>query len=316
MLNLDGLEEFLIKESKINKDFIKDFFGIQKNKVYEKYKPFTIDLDDIAFWLDAGKGHLKNTLLKNYLNKFDYIIEIHDNDLIADRRKQKKEKNNRGGHNKELILLTSECFKMLCMRSKTKKANKVRQYYIDLEKLIDQYKDLIINQQNKKIEILENDLKKEVLPKDGYCYIYLEKNEMNEEYYRLGQSGNLQKRFHNHNSSSAHKKVIAFKIKTENIIHFEACLRGVMFDYRYKNDKDYYKLPKDKIKDAIIKCKNIVKEFKNDTIIKEPNNPIEIHSGGSINIKKINNQIAKMFIIKKIKDFFNKVGAKLKIFDF
>ena len=93
MLNLDGLEEFLIKESKINKDFIKDFFGIQKNKVYEKYKPFTIDLDDIAFWLDAGKGHLKNTLLKNYLNKFDYIIEIHDNDLIADRRKQKKEKN-------------------------------------------------------------------------------------------------------------------------------------------------------------------------------------------------------------------------------
>jgi hypothetical protein len=66
---------------------------------------------------------------------------------------------------------------MLCMRSKTKKANKVRQYYIDLEKLIDQYKDLIINNQTKKIEILENDLRKEVLPNDGYCYIYLEKDE-------------------------------------------------------------------------------------------------------------------------------------------
>ena len=69
MINLDGLEEFLIKESKINKDFIKDFFGIQKNKVYEKYKPFTIDLDDIAFWLGAKKGNLKETLIKNYLNK-------------------------------------------------------------------------------------------------------------------------------------------------------------------------------------------------------------------------------------------------------
>ena len=102
------------------------------------------------------------------------------------------------------------------MRSKTKKANKVRQYYIDLEKLIDQYKDLIINQQTKKIEILENDLRKDILPNDGYCYIYLEKDEMNEEYYRLGQSGNLQKRFHNHNSSSAHKKIIAFKIKTDS----------------------------------------------------------------------------------------------------
>jgi hypothetical protein len=179
------------------------------------------------------------------------------------------------------------------MRSNTKKANKVRQYYIDLEKLIDQYKDLIINQQNKKIEILENDLKKDILPKDGYCYIYLEKDELNEEYYRLGQSGNLQKRFHNHNSSSAHKKMIAFKIKTENIIHFEACLRGVMFDFRYKNDKDYYKLPKDKIKDAIKKCKNIVKNFKNHKIDNDKINNIE--GGGSINIKKINNKIAKMF---------------------
>ena len=33
MINLDGLEDFLINESKINKDFIKDFFGIQKNKL-------------------------------------------------------------------------------------------------------------------------------------------------------------------------------------------------------------------------------------------------------------------------------------------
>jgi hypothetical protein len=164
-----------------------------------------------------------------------------------------------------------------------------------LEKLIDQYKDLIINQQTKKIEILENDLKKEVLPKDGYCYIYLEKDELGIEYYRLGQSGNLQKRFHNHNSSSAHKKIIAFKIKTDNIIHFESCLRGVMFDYRYKNDKDYYKLPIDKIKDAIKKCKNIVKEFKNDTNKIYTADNIHNIEGGSINIKKINNKIAKMF---------------------
>ena len=303
MINLDSLEDFLIKESNINKDFIKDFFGIQKNKVYEKYKPFTIDLDDIAYWLDTKKGNLKDTLLNNYLNKFDYIIELNVSDsksLLLSNQKQNtdelvsKKIRDQGGSNKELILLTSECFKMLCMRSKTKKANKVRQYYIDLEKLIDQYKDLIINQQNKKIKILENDLKKDILPKDGYCYIYLEKDEMNEEYYRLGQSGNLQKRFHNHNSSSAHKKIIAFKIKTDNIIHFEACLRGVMFDYRYKNDKDYYKLPKDKIKDAIKKCKNIVKDFKNDNIDKI-DNLSKIEGGGSFNIKKINNHIAKIF---------------------
>ena len=27
---------------------------------------------------------------------------------------------------------------------------------------------------------------------------------------------------------------------------YESCLRGVLFDFRYKNNKDYYKLPTDK----------------------------------------------------------------------
>lgn len=73
MINLD-LEEFLIKESNINKDFIKDFFSIQKNKVYEQYKPFIIDLDDISYWLETKKSHLKESLIKSHQKKFDYII--------------------------------------------------------------------------------------------------------------------------------------------------------------------------------------------------------------------------------------------------
>lgn len=30
MVNLDGLEQFLINKSNINKEFIEDFFGFQK----------------------------------------------------------------------------------------------------------------------------------------------------------------------------------------------------------------------------------------------------------------------------------------------
>ena len=208
---MNGLEEFLIKESKINKEFIKNFFGIQKNMLYEKYKPFIIDLDDIAYWLDARKDNLKDTLTKNYLKKFDYIIissllveEKHNTSLQEKPDEQDipkslllvhQKQTRQGGQNKETILLTTECFKMLCMRSNTKKANKVRKYYVDLEILIDKYKDQLISIQTKKIEILENDLKKEPIPKEGYCYIYLETDELGYKYYRLGQSGNLQKRF-------------------------------------------------------------------------------------------------------------------------
>jgi phage anti-repressor protein len=268
-MELDGLEDFLINESKINKEFIKDFFGMQKKNIYDNYKPFIIDLDDIAYWLDSKKSRLKKSLIKSYENNIDYIVipPIKYSNVLLSPKEQQNE--NRGGHNRKSILLTVDCFKMLCMRSNTKKANKVRQYYIDLEKLIDQYKDIIINNQTKKIEILENDLRKDVLPKEDYCYIYLEKDELGIEYYRLGQTGNLQKRFHNHNSSSIHKKIVAYKIKTDNIIHFEACLRGVMFDFRYKNDKDYFKLPKEKIEESLTLCKKVVKNFKNNNILEK-----------------------------------------------
>jgi len=73
MLDLQGLEDFLIQKSKINKDFIKDFFGFQKTNEYYKYVPFTISLDDVAFWLETAKDKLKKTLVNSYLKLVDYI---------------------------------------------------------------------------------------------------------------------------------------------------------------------------------------------------------------------------------------------------
>jgi hypothetical protein len=255
--NLEELENFLINESKIDKKFIVDFFGFQKKNLYKDYKPFVIDLDDVSFWLDTVKGNLKNTLIESYNKLIDYKI-ISYNSLLPN-QKQK----NQGGQNKEIILLTPDCFKMLCLRSKTKKAEKVRKYYIDLEKMIDEYKDIIITNLDNKIKILENDLRKDNLTSDKYCYIFEEIDELGDKYYRIGQTGNIRTRINNHNSSNIHKKVLSFKIAAENILHFEACLRGVMYDYRYKNNKDYYKISKDKIKKAITECTTITKKFKN-----------------------------------------------------
>jgi hypothetical protein len=46
---------------------------------------------------------------------------------------------NRGGSNKETILLTVNCFKEFCMEAKTKQAKKVRQYYIKIESIQNEY---------------------------------------------------------------------------------------------------------------------------------------------------------------------------------
>jgi phage anti-repressor protein len=281
MSDLEKLENFLIKNSDISKEFINDFFGFQKKQLYEKYKPFTIDLKDVAFWLESRKTTLKETLVINYSKNIDYLIVKNQ---LQDNLQQSK----KGGHNKILVLLTPDCFKMLCMRSKTKKADKVREYYIEIEKLIDKYKDIIIEENNKKIKILENDLKKEIQPSGDICYIFEETDELNTKYYRLGQTENLTKRLATHNSSSVHKKIVAFKIKTSDILHYEACLRGSMYNYRYKNNKDYYKIPLDKIKYAIKTCGDVVKKLK-----------IELDGGTKNNFeidnRKINTEIKIMF---------------------
>jgi phage anti-repressor protein len=282
MSDLEKLESFLIKNSDISKEFINDFFGFQKKKMYEEYKPFTIDLEDVAYWLETRKSKLRETLNSNYSINLDYISI---KKLLSSNGQQNI---GSGGHNKKLVLLTPDCFKMLCMRSKTKKADKVREYYIEIEKLIDKYKDIIIEENNKKIQILENDLKKEKHPTGNICYIFEEVDELNIKYYRLGQTENLTKRMASHNSSSVHKKVVAFKIKTNNILHYEACLRGSMYNFRYKNNKDYYKIPLDKIKYAIKNCGKVVQKLKND-----------MKGGGKndyeIDNKRINNEIKIMF---------------------
>jgi len=57
------------------------------------------------------------------------------------------------------------------MLSRTKKAEEVRSYFIDVEKHINKYKDHIIEALNNKIDILDNNQKPIVDVKSGVLYI-------------------------------------------------------------------------------------------------------------------------------------------------
>jgi len=105
-----------------------------------------IDLDIVSKWLDTRKRKLKETLVKSYNKNIDYVV-----------RKEKTGKISK--INKEIILLTPDCFKRMCLLSRTKKAEEVRTYYLELEKLLNNYKNYIINGLQKTVEILENNQK-------------------------------------------------------------------------------------------------------------------------------------------------------------
>jgi hypothetical protein len=147
--------EFLKTHTKINNDFIDDFFGLYKPE--DKYN-FSINLENIAKWMNSNKSDLKETLVNSYKENLDYKII-------------KGKSNGLKGKPKDTILLTPKCFKLMAMQSKTKKAVQVREYYYELEQVLDQYKEYIIKGLQEKIKLLENNQKPKINSLKGVIYI-------------------------------------------------------------------------------------------------------------------------------------------------
>ena len=125
-----NFKDFLKKYSNLNNEFIDDFYNIYDFNINNN-NDFIIDLEIIVKWLNMRKMDLKKTLERTYIKNIDYLIN-----------KNNIKKNGSGGHNKEIILLTPDCFKRLCLLSKTKKAE-VRTYFLELEKIINNYNFII-----------------------------------------------------------------------------------------------------------------------------------------------------------------------------
>lgn len=245
-MNKISLENFLLTHSRIDKTFISDFFDIRNNYHTKDNYPFIINLEVVSLWLNANKRELKKTLISSYIEKVDYIL---GGGAPPPRSKH-------GGHNKKYVYLTVDCFKMLCMRSNTKKAEEVRKYYIQIEELIDEYKQFIIDAQAREIEKLEYELVKEKYPEDSHFYIY----EIN-KLYKIGATKNLKLRFKNINSSHPYSIKPIFTLKTDYPYQVEKCIQSILMKDRIKNKKDFYKTTLLKILEGVNDCEKIIEKY-------------------------------------------------------
>ena len=116
------ITEFLKKYSLVDNNFIDDFYTFYDDGKNEY--DFTISLELISNWLNVRKDHIKRLLKNNFTENQDYII----NKVTGLK--------GIGKNNVKLVLLTYSCSKLLCMISKSEKASIIRNYYIDLEKLL------------------------------------------------------------------------------------------------------------------------------------------------------------------------------------
>lgn len=206
------------------------------------------------------KGIIKETLVNTYNLNIDYKISK---------------------SNKEIILLTPDCFKRLCLLSKTKKGEVVRTYFIELEKLINNYKNYIIDGLKYTIKVLENNQKP--IPKNIKGVVYVLKSPKDiDGIYRFGKTKDFNNRLINYNYANSDKMQVMFIFVNKNTQQIEDYVISQIKQFRYKKRKDFYQINIDIIKQLIDYKNQLTLKFKHK-INKSTNTNNKI-GGNSYNI--------------------------------
>lgn len=246
---------FIKKYSFANSKFIDDFYDIIEEDYIEKYNEFLINSEILRKWLKIkNKQIFNNTIKKNYKKNVDYKIS-----------KVKKTKG-RGGHNNEVIILTPETAKKLCLATNSKMGPLIRQYFLDIEVALYKFKDHIIDSMDRKIKQLENNQKPKINKSKKIIYVFKALN-TDLTLYKIGRTINSKTRFSTHNSPLANDLEVIFVFETDNVIQVESCIKSYMKLAKYRKYKEIYQVDLDIIKKAVKDCDGKIKEY-NDDIVK------------------------------------------------
>ena len=240
------LVSFLKTYTKINNDFIDDFFGLYDAN--HKYN-FSINIDVISKWVDMRKDNIKKTLENSYIENIDYKVV-------------KNTSNGLKGKPTETILLTPKCFKIMCMQSRTKKAVQVREFYYELEQVIDQYKEYVIKGLEEKISNLENNQKPKINPSKGVIYIIQTADGIG--HYKIGKTVDLKNRLNAYNGDKKDDIIPLYIFESDDIDTVEKCVKLFAKKFQYRKYKEIYKADINLLKEIINECS----EFNEKTNLK------------------------------------------------
>lgn len=224
---------------------------IQKDYI-ERYGEFLLDSEILRKWLQIKNRRIFNdTIKRSYKKNIDYKLE-----------KIKKSQGS-GGQNFEVITLTPECAKKICLSTNSKIGPQVQQYFLDLEIVLYKYKNYIIDGMNKKIKQLEQNQKPKINPSKGIIYIF---KALNTELtlYKLGKTINSKSRFNAHNSPMANNIEVIYIFETDNIEQVELCVKALMKKSQYRKYKEVYRVDLDILKKTIKDCNAKINEVNNE----------------------------------------------------
>ena len=225
--------------------FVDDFFALYKPDT--KQDEFVINVESLVKWLDVEKFTLNSTLKKSYKMGTDYTIE-----RIARDPSIKS-----GSNNFIKVMLTPDCMKRVCMRSRSKKAETVRTYFIEIESFIIKYNSQIVDGIVRDIKKTEAFHKKHPL-KEGPGYIYIIRAAAaHSNLYKLGHTQDLSKRLATYNTGHANDVELLYAYHVQRRKEVESCVKVMMKDKQYKKRKEIYHVDLDIIKKVIDGCSSL-----------------------------------------------------------
>lgn len=249
-------QTFITKYSFVNARFVKDFYNIIKEDYIERYSEFLIDSEILRKWLAINiRRSFNDTIKKTYKKNIDYTI------------KKVKKSEGSGGQNFEVITLTPEAAKKICLSTNSKRGGQVQQYFLDLEVALYKYKNYIIEGMNKKIQQLENNQKPKINSGKKIIYVFKALN-TDLTLYKIGKTINSKTRFSKHNSPLANDLEVLFQYETENIDQVESCIKAQMKKAQYRKYKEVYEVDLDIIKKSLKNCDTNINEINKEIMSK------------------------------------------------
>jgi hypothetical protein len=241
---------------------------------YNSKTDFVIDLDNVWKWIGfTRKDNCKRTLEKHFTKDIDYKIVFHQVVENLGGHKQFEElvflqpEENLGGRPKEQVMLNINCFKKLCLKACTHKADEIHDYYLKLEELLQD----TMNEESKvlrlKLERKQNELQiLEVQNKEKEDMINLltrktNKFELGEsvyifhstiddiDLYKVGRTKNANSRDAIHKTASY--KGILLQIRCVDSVLLERVVHFLLDKYRCANRREWFNCKYSVIKNAI-----------------------------------------------------------------
>jgi hypothetical protein len=110
---------------------------------------------------------------------------------------------------------------------------------------------------------MKNDIKKNKYPDGAIVYVidYSDEEPNIDGIFRIGITSSLKKRKQIYDTHLLHNKKVILKEFCQNPIQLEICLKSLLYEYRYKNKKDFYICNLDIIKKAFKKCISSIKKM-------------------------------------------------------